>query len=250
MKGLGGDPLLLREAEIQSGRGETIADTARVLSRYVDGIMIRTFKQSDVKGLAEHGSIPVINGLTDLEHPCQILTDLYTVRERLSDWTKRKIAYLGDGNNVLNSWLLAAGKLGLHFSVATPKEYPAEAGIVKKAQALAAESGATLELGSDPKEAVHGAHVVYTDTWVSMGADKERKERLPHFQGFQVNHELLSGADPGAIVMHCLPAHRGEEITDEVMDGPQSVVFDQAENRLHVQKGILVELMANHQGKG
>ena len=251
MKELGGDALILREDEIQLGRGESIADTARVLSRYVDGVMIRTFKQSDVETLAKFAGIPVINGLTDLEHPCQVLADLYTVRERFPEWTKKvKIAYVGDGNNVANSWLLAAGKLGLHLSLATPKEYPPDADIVSRARALASESGATIEIGGDPKEAAAGAHVVYTDTWVSMGAEKERRERLPKFKGFQVNAELLSAADPQAIVMHCLPAHRGEEITDEVMDGPQSVVFDQAENRLHVQKAILAELMENQTKEG
>ncbi|MBI2882169.1 MAG: ornithine carbamoyltransferase [Candidatus Tectomicrobia bacterium] len=245
MRELGGDPLFLRQDEIQIGRGESLADTARVLSRFVDGVMIRTFRQSDVEALAKHGTIPVINGLTDLEHPCQVLTDLYTIRQKLPEWTKVKISYVGDGNNVANSWLLAAGKLGLRLSLATPREYPPDAGVVRRARALAAESGARLDLGDDPREAVRGARVVYTDTWVSMGAEKERQERLPRFRGFQVNRELLAGADPRAIVMHCLPAHRGEEITDEVMDGPQSVVFDQAENRLHVQKGILVELMGN-----
>ncbi|MFQ5911955.1 MAG: ornithine carbamoyltransferase [Nitrospinota bacterium] len=272
MAELGGDALMLRQDEIQLGRGETFADTARVLSRYVDGVMIRTFKQSDVEALAKFGGIPVINGLTDLEHPCQVLGDLYTIRNKFSvlevevdvlhtlrerfsvqkagqesslAWGKIKIAYVGDGNNLANSWLLAAGKLGLHLALATPREYPPDEGIVRRARELASESGANLEIGSDPKGAAQGAHVIYTDTWVSMGAEKERQERLSRFQGFQVNAELLAGADPKAIVMHCLPAHRGEEITDEVMDGPQSVVFDQAENRLHIQKGILVELMAS-----
>ncbi|MFQ5693853.1 MAG: ornithine carbamoyltransferase, partial [Nitrospinota bacterium] len=239
------DALMLRQDELQLGRGETVADTARVLSRYVNGIMIRTFRQSDVEALAEHGDVPVINGLTDREHPCQVLTDLYTIRQRFSDWTEVKTAFVGDGNNVANSWLLAAGKLGLSFALATPEAYPPDAGILKRARELAAASGGEIAVGHDPKEAVRGARVVYTDTWVSMGAEQERKERLPKFEGFQVNAGLLSAADPRAIVMHCLPAHRGEEITDEVMDGPQSVVFDQAENRLHVQKGLLATLLAD-----
>ncbi len=245
MAELGGEALMLREDEIQIGRGETLADTARVMSRYVNGILIRTFKQSDVEELAGHGSIPVINGLTDLEHPCQILTDIYTIRQKFDDWARCKIACVGDGNNVANSWLLAAGKLGLNFSLATPSAYPADPEITARAKKLAAESGAELHIGNDPREAVQGAHVIYTDTWVSMGAEAERRARLSKFEGFQVNARILRNADPKAIVMHCLPAHRGEEITDEVMDGAQSVVFDQAENRLHVQKGILSALMAD-----
>lgn len=246
MAELGGEALMLREDEIQIGRGETLADTARVMSRYVDGILIRTFKQSDVEELARHGSIPVINGLTDLEHPCQILTDIYTIRQKFADdWARCKIACVGDGNNVANSWLLAAGKLGLNFALATPPAYPADPEIIMRAKKLADESGAELHIGNDPREAVQGAHVIYTDTWVSMGAEAERRARLPKFEGFQVNVQLLRNAHPKAIVMHCLPAHRGEEITDEVMDGAQSVVFDQAENRLHVQKGILSALMAD-----
>ena len=250
MKELGGDSIILREDEIQIGRGETIADTARVLSRYVDGIMIRTFDPADVEGLAEFGTVPVINGLTDLEHPCQVLADLYTIRQRFPggrghEWTDCGIAYVGDGNNVANSWLLAAGKLGLRFSLAAPEAHPANPDIIRRARDLASASGAKIEIGNDPEEVVREAHVIYTDTWVSMGAEKERAARLSKFEGFQVNAGLLAAADPEAIVMHCLPAHRGEEITDEVMDGPQSVVFDQAENRLHVQKGILVELMAS-----
>ena len=255
MKELGGDSIILREDEIQIGRGETIADTARVLSRYVDGVMIRTFDPADVEGLARFGSIPVINGLTDLEHPCQVLTDLYTIRQRFPggrgpEWTDCGIAYVGDGNNVANSWLLAAGKLGLRFSLAAPRAHPANPDIIRRARDLASASGAKIRIGNDPEEAVREAHVIYTDTWFSMGAEKARPDRLSRFEGFQVNTGLLALADPEAIVMHCLPAHRGEEITDEVMDGPQSVVFDQAENRLHVQKGILVELMANDPEEG
>ncbi len=245
MKELGGDALILREDEIQIGRGETLADTARVMSRYVDGILIRTFKQSDVEALAQHGDIPIINGLTDTEHPCQILTDIYTIRQKNSDWAQCKITYIGDGNNVANSWLLAAGKLGLNFSMATPSTYAADSSIIKQARNLAEKSGADLQIGNDPLLAVQGACVIYTDTWVSMGEENKRQERLSKFKGFQVNTDLLRNADSKAIVMHCLPAHRGEEITDEVIDSTQSVVFDQAENRLHVQKGILAELMEN-----
>ncbi|OGP92283.1 MAG: ornithine carbamoyltransferase [Deltaproteobacteria bacterium RBG_16_54_18] len=241
---LGGHALSLNPQESQLGRGEPIADTARVLSRYVDGIMIRTFAHTRVEEMARFASIPVINGLSDLLHPCQILSDIFTITEKRGDnYRKLKVAYVGDGNNVANSWINGAVRLGFALSLACPPGYGPDAQILARAQA---EGGSRIILTHDPQEAVEQAHVINTDVWASMGQEKEQAKRRKAFQGYQVNADLLSRARPDCLVMHCLPAHRGEEITNEVLEGPQSVVFDQAENRLHVQKAILILLL----GKG
>jgi ornithine carbamoyltransferase len=237
---LGGYPLFLSSADIQLGRGETIADTARVLSRYLDGIMIRTFAQADVVELARHSTIPVINGLTDLLHPCQILSDLFTIYEIKNRFDGIKVAYVGDGNNVANSWINAAVRLPFRIDVSCPEGYDPDRAVVERA---IEETGDRFRLLRDPFVAVRDADVIYTDVWTSMGQEEEREERRKRFAPFQVNARLLE-ACPKGVVMHCLPAHRGEEITDEVIDGSRSVVFQQAENRLHAQKAILLRLMA------
>ena len=238
---LGGHALSLNPQESQLGRGEPIADTARVLARYVDGIMIRTFAHARVEEMARFASIPVINGLSDLLHPCQILSDIFTITEkRGDDYRGLKVAYVGDGNNVANSWINGAVRLGFQLSLACPPGYGPDAQILARAQA---EGGSRIILTHDPQEAVEQAHVINTDVWASMGQEKEQAKRRKAFQGYQVNADLLSRARPDCLVMHCLPAHRGEEITNEVLEGPQSVVFDQAENRLHVQKAILTLLL-------
>lgn len=243
---LGGNGLFLSANDLQIGRGEPIKDTARVLSRYLDGIMIRTFSHEGVEELARYASIPVINGLTDLMHPCQALTDIFTAYEYKQDLKGRKMAYIGDGNNMAHSLMHACAKIGMDIAVATPASYAPNARITAEAQADAKATGAAITLVTDPFEAAKDADVLYTDVWSSMGQEAEQMARSRIFIDYQINSELLSAAKPDAIVMHCLPAHRGEEITDEVMEGPQSVVFDQAENRLHVQKAIMVLLM----GKG
>ncbi len=241
---LGGQALFLGANDIQLHRGETIADTARVLSRYVHGIMARVFAHQDVLDLARHGSVPVINGLSDLLHPCQALADYFTLRERRGDLTGLRIAYVGDGNNVAHELMFGAVKLGMHFSIGCPAGYEPNPLIYKSAVRDADMLGSPLpEVTSDPLEAVAGADVVYTDVWTSMGQEKESKKRLADFQGFQVTPEMMAVAGPKAVFMHCLPAHRGEEVAADVIDGPQSVVFDEAENRLHVQKAVLVTLM-------
>jgi len=240
---LGGYSLFLSANDIQLGRGETVADTAKTLSRYIDGIMIRTFKQSDVETLAQYGTVPVINGLTDSHHPCQVLADLQTVKEKKGKLKGLKMAYLGDGNNVANSLLIGCAKVGMHITVATPEGYGCDPDAIKKAQEAAAETGAKVVITTDPMEAIKDADAVYTDTWVSMGMEGEKEKRVPIFMPYQVNDELFSKAKPDAIFMHCLPAYRGFEVTDSVIDGSHSVVFDQAENRLHAQKAVLVKLM-------
>jgi ornithine carbamoyltransferase len=231
---LGGHGLYLRADDLQLGRGETIRDTATVLSRYLDGIMIRTFAQSDVEELAEHADIPVINGLTDETHPCQALADMLTIRERLGRLKDVRVAYLGDGNNVCSSLMVAAARLGSSFVAATPPGYEPDA----RAVAVARETG-EVEVTHDPAEAVGGADVLYTDVWTSMGQEEERDRRLRDLGGYGITNELLAQAGDGAIVLHCLPAHYGEEITEEVLYGPQSAVWDQAENRLHAQKALM-----------
>lgn len=241
---LGGYPLFLSANDIQLGRGESIYDTAQVLSRYIDGIMIRTFKQSDVEDLVNYGSIPIINGLTDLMHPCQILTDLFTVYEHKGTLEGLKLAYIGDGNNVANSLLHGCAKVGMHIAVGTPKGFECDAGIIEEAKDAAKISGSEILLTEDPEEAIAGADVVYTDTWVSMGQEAEKEQRIKIFMPYQVNADLFSKAKEDAIFLHCLPAYRGYEVTEEIIDGPQSVVFDEAENRLHVQKAIMALLMA------
>jgi ornithine carbamoyltransferase len=240
---LGGYSMFLSANDIQLGRGETVSDTAKTLSRYIDGIMIRTYKQSDVEELAAFGTIPIINGLTDSQHPCQILADLQTVKEYKGSLKGLKLAYTGDGNNVANSLLIGCAKVGMDISVATPEGYECDMKSVEIAKKAALESGAKINIGYDPYEAVNNADVVYTDTWVSMGMESEKEKRIETFMPYQVNKELMSKAKPDAIFMHCLPAYRGYEVTAEVIDGPQSVVFDEAENRLHAQKAVLVKLM-------
>jgi ornithine carbamoyltransferase len=240
---LGGHALFLSSQDIQLGRGESVEDTARVLSRYLDGIMIRTFAHRDVEDLARIGSIPVINGLTDRMHPCQALADLMTIREHKGSLKGLKLAYLGDGNNVANSLLHACAKAGMHIAVASPEGYDCDSICVDEAVACAGQTGGSVLLTRDPVEAVRHADVVYTDTWVSMGQEAEKADRIRIFMPFQVNEELMAHADEQAIFLHCLPAYRGYEVTEGVIDGPQSVIFDEAENRLHAQKAVLVKLM-------
>jgi ornithine carbamoyltransferase len=232
---LGGYGLYLRADDLQLGRGETIRDTATVLSRYLDAILIRTFAQSDVEELAEHAEMPVINGLTDETHPCQALADMLTIRERLGRLEGVRVAYLGDGNNVCASLMVAASRLGSSFVAATPAGYEPD----ERAVAVARSSGGEVEVVNDPAEAVRGADVLYTDVWTSMGQEEERERRLRDLAGFGITQELLSQAGNGAIVLHCLPAHYGEEISENVLYGPQSAVWDQAENRLHAQKALM-----------
>ncbi|MBS3983352.1 MAG: ornithine carbamoyltransferase [Dethiobacter sp.] len=240
---LGGYALFLSATDLQIGRGEPVKDTARVLSRYLDGIMIRTFDHREAEELAAYADIPVINGLTDLLHPCQAMADLLTILEHKGKLAGLKLAYLGDGNNVAHSLLLACSKLGLNVAVASPKGYEMQPAIVAKAKDSAVASGANIMLTTDPLEAVAGADILYTDVWASMGQEAEHQLRLQAFQHYQLNQELLEKAADNAMVLHCLPAHRGEEISDEVIEGRQSRVFDQAENRLHVQKAIMAKLI-------
>ncbi|MGM0471966.1 MAG: ornithine carbamoyltransferase [Bacillota bacterium] len=246
---LGGHALFLSSNDIQLGRGESVSDTAKTLSRYVDGIMIRTYDHQDVEELAQAGSIPVINGLTDLLHPCQVLADLYTIYEKLSKLAGQKLTYIGDGNNMAHSLLLGATKVGMDISMAIPENYRPDEEIVQLANQQAEESGSQVEIISDPLTAAQGAHAVYTDVWASMGDEDERGARLKAFKNYQVNQELMTAANEEAIFLHCLPAYRGQEVTADVIDGPQSVVFDEAENRMHVQKAIMVELMADEEAK-
>jgi ornithine carbamoyltransferase len=233
---LGGLAIYLNSRDTQLGRGESIADTARIASRYLDAVMIRTFSQESVEEFARHATIPIINGLTDLMHPCQIVSDLFTLVEKKGGYEGLRIAYVGDGNNVANSWIDAAAKLPFRLALACPKGYDPDARILERGKKKAPK-GVTLY--RDPVQAVKNADVVYTDVWASMGQEAEQEARARIFEGYQVNRALMKNARPDAIVMHCLPAHRGEEISAEVLDGPQSVVWDEAENRLHVQKAIL-----------
>ena len=241
---LGGHALNLSTSDIQLGRGETIADTARTLSRMVDGIMIRTFDQADLEGLAEYGSVPVINGLTDLYHPVQALADILTLYEYKHTFAGLKVAFVGDGNNVAHSLMIICAKLGINIFVASPAGFEPLESVVKIAQEAAQLTGSKVVITNDPKEAVQGADAVYTDVWASMGQESQFEEKSKHFLSYQVNQELMNYAKGDAIFLHCLPAHRGEEVTADVIDGPQSVVFDEAENRLHVQKAVMVKLMA------
>ena len=240
---LGGQALFLSPNDLQIGRGEPIADTARTLSRYLDGILIRTFAQATVEELARAASIPVINGLTDLHHPCQALADLLTIQEKKKKLKGLTLAYIGDGNNVANSLIQACVKVGMHFAIACPRGYELDAAILRTAKAEGRNTGASVIVTDDPSRAVRNADVVYTDVWASMGQEAEQAKRLKAFRGYQVDDKLVKAARRGTIVMHCLPAHRGEEITAAVIDGPQSVIFDQAENRLHVQKAVLDMLL-------
>ncbi|HHZ14178.1 MAG TPA: ornithine carbamoyltransferase [Clostridiales bacterium] len=240
---LGGYGLFLNSSDIQLGRGETIEDTAKVLSRYLDGIMIRTYAQEDVEELARYSTIPVINGLTDMFHPCQILADLMTIYETKGQLKGLKLAYVGDGNNVAHSLLIGCTKVGMNISIACPTGYEPHKNVIDWAIGNSKSSGSLVNITSQPKEAVWDADIVYTDVWTSMGQEKESNERLKAFAPYQVNQSLFSLAKPDAIFLHCLPAHRGEEVTSEVIDGPQSLVFEEAENRLHVQKAVMVSLM-------
>ena len=235
---LGGHGLFLSSSDMQLGRGETIADTANVLSRYVHGIMIRTFAHTDVEELAEHASVPVINGLTDLLHPCQILADLFTMQEEFGGWQDKIVAWVGDGNNMANSWLNAAALLGFELRLACPEGYEPDHEIFERAKTTA-----TVSIFEDPDEAVKDAHVITTDVWASMGQESDAESRRLAFKGYTVDSELMALAADDAIFLHCLPAHRGEEVAAEVIDGPQSRVMDQAENRMHVQKALVAKLM-------
>lgn len=240
---LGGMGLFLSSKDLQIGRGEPIKDTARVLSRYVDGIMIRTFSHDVVTELAHYATIPVINALTDLQHPCQALADIFTVMEHKGGLKGVKMAYIGDCNNMANSLMHACAKVGMDITIASPKEYPPNENLVAEALADAELTGSKITIVTDPLEAAKDADVLYTDVWASMGQEAEQEARAKVFACYQINDEMLKVANPEAIILHCLPAHRGEEITDEAMEGEQSVVFDQAENRLHVQKAIMALLM-------
>ena len=240
MTQLGGHALYLAAGDLQLGRGETLKDTATVLSRYVDGIMIRTFDQADVEELATHASIPVINGLTDISHPCQALADVMTIRERLGRIEGVRVAYLGDGNNVCASLMVACAKLGAPFVAASPEGYE----VWPEAVELARETGGEVELTTDARAAAEGADVLYTDVWTSMGQEEERERRLRDLAGFGIDAELVGLANDDAIVLHCLPAHYGEEITEDVLYGPRSAVWDEAENRLHAQKALLARVIS------
>ena len=240
---LGGQPIYLGKDEVQLGVREPIADVARNLERWVDLIVLRTFAHERVLELARYAGIPVINALSDHEHPCQALADMLTLREHLGRLEGATLAYVGDGNNVAHSLLYAAAALGLHLRMATPPGYEPELGVVTRATALAAGSGASIALTNDPAEAVAGAQAVYTDTWTSMGSEHDHARRLVAFADFQVDEALMALAKPGAVFMHCLPAHRGEEVAAAVIDGPRSLVFDQAENRLHAQKALMTLLV-------
>ena len=242
---LGGMALFLSSNDLQIGRGEPVKDTARVLSRYLDGIMIRTFSHLEVEELAEYASIPVINALTDLLHPCQAMADIFTAIEHKGELKGRKLCYIGDGNNMVNSLLHICTKVGMDISVATPPNYAPDATIVEQAAAVAKTSGSKISILDDPFAAAKDADVLYTDVWASMGKEGEQAIRKQAFAGFQINSAIMQAAKKDAIVMHCLPAHRGEEITDDVIEGPNSVVFDEAENRLHVQKAIMALLMSD-----
>lgn len=240
---LGGRAINILPAELGVGNRESLKDVASTLSRYVDGIMIRTHEHKEIVDFARHASVPVINGLTNLLHPCQALADIFTVKEYKPELKDIKFAYVGDGNNVLHSLMFAASKLGFYLSIACPKEYGPHPDIIRMSKEESNYSRAKIEIASDPKLAADGADVIYTDVWVSMGQEVNSKEKKKKFEGFQVNKDLVKLAKKDCLVMHCLPAHRGEEISEDVLDGENSVVFEQAENRLHVQKAILVKLL-------
>jgi len=244
MTQLGGNALFLSAGDLQLGRGETVADTARVLSRYVDGIMARTYAHKDVLDLAQYATVPVINGLTDFNHPCQAMTDIFTVLEKKKKFKGLKFVYVGDGNNMVHSLLSACSTVGMDIVVATPPGYEPKKEVVEQSKKIAHKKKSVVQVVNDPVVAVKDADVVYTDVWASMGQEAEHAKRLIAFKDYQLNSSLLKHAKKDHLVMHCLPAHRGEEITNEVVDGKNSIVFDQAENRLHVQKAILALLMS------
>lgn len=241
---LGGQGLFLSSNDLQIGRGETIWDTAQTLSRYLDGIMIRTFAHRKVVELARGATVPVINGLTDLSHPCQALADFQTIYEKRGKLEGLKIAYIGDGNNMVHSLMMGSAKMGMHMSIATPVGYEPDEDIVQQTMANAAETGSRIVVCHDPKEAIADADIIYTDVWASMGQEAEQKEREIAFANYQVNDELVKYAKKDFQFMHCLPAHRGEEVTESIIDGEQSIIFDQAENRLHAQKAIMAAIMS------
>jgi ornithine carbamoyltransferase len=249
MAQLGGRAIYLAPGDIKLGEREGAKDVARNLERWVDGIMARTFSHRTVEELARHSAVPVINGLSDLTHPCQVLSDLFTLREKYGKLRGLKVAYIGDGNNVCHSWLYGAAKTGIDFVAACPKGYGPRPDVLAFARREAKVCGGRITLTHDPKGAAKGADVLYTDVWTSMGQEAESAGRRRAFRRFQVNAGLLKLAKPDAAVMHCLPAHRGEEITDEVLDGPQSIVYDQAENRLHLQKAVLVTLLGGREAR-
>ena len=242
---LGGNTTFLTEREIQIGRGESIADTAKVLSRYLDAILIRTFQHQRIIEFSKNATIPVINGLTDLLHPCQIISDIFTIVEKKKFTKGLNLAYIGDGsNNIAHSWLLAAGKIGINLKIVTPPPYQPDTEILELArQNIRKNKAGTIEITKDPVTAIRDADVIYTDVWISMGQENERKERLDHFKSYQINNSLIKAAKPDVLLMHCLPAHPGEEVTKELLYGPQSIIFDQAENRLHTQKALLIHLI-------
>ena len=242
---LGGKALFLDYKDLQWERGETLSDSAKVLSLYLDGIVIRTYSHEEVEGLTKAADVPVINGLSDLLHPCQVLTDIFTIQEHVDDVKKIKIVYLGDGNNVANSWINGAARIGLDLRIVCPENYLPDSNILKIAREETTKTGGKIELCHDPKDGVSGADVIYTDTWVSMGQEEEAVKKKEAFKAFQLNSDLVKKSGKNPLIMHCLPAHRGEEITSEVMDGPQSIIYKQAENRLHVQKAILEYLLGN-----
>lgn len=244
MNDLGGHPLFLSSDDLQIGRGEPICDTARVLSRYLDCIMIRTYSQEEVESLSKHSTIPIINGLTDLEHPCQVLADLMTIREYKNSFDNLKVCYIGDGNNMAHSLMIGCLKVGMDFSMACPKEYLPLNEYIKYSEELSKDNGTKFKLTNSPKEAAIDADIVITDVWASMGQEQEAKKRQEVFKGYTVDLNLMNIAKDDAIVLHCLPAHRGEEISSEVLDRYSPSIFDEAENRLHVQKAILVKLMS------
>ncbi len=249
MRQLGGDSIYLSAQEVQLGVRESVGDVAHNLERWLDGIVVRTFRHEVAEELARCSSIPVINGLTDLVHPCQVLSDMLTVLEKRGRLEGIRIGYVGDGNNLANSWLLGAALMGMELTIACPKGYEPDRAILRTAKEKAKETGAKITVTHTPKKAAKNADVLYTDVWTSMGKEKEGARRRVAFKGFQVNSALVAAAGKDVLVMHCLPAHRGEEITDEVLDGPHSIVFDQAENRLHAQKVLLEALLGGQKGK-
>ena len=242
---MGGTSFFVDQTRTRLDERETLSDISRNLERWVDGVVLRTFDHATVVGVAQHAGIPVINGLSDLEHPCQALADFFTLEEKLGDLAKVRLAYVGDGNNVAHSLMLVAASVGSHVRIATPPHYEPAKDVVNFARNRARQTGASVELFNDSVEAVAGANAIYTDVWASMGQESEAETRRATFAPYQVNRELMARAAPGALFLHCLPAHRGLEVTDEVIDSPQSIVFDQAENRLHVQKAILLLLLGN-----
>jgi ornithine carbamoyltransferase len=243
MTQLGGHTIYLGPDDIKLGVREATKDVASVLSRYVDGIVARTFSHKDILELAMHATVPIINGLSDLVHPCQAMADVYTIKEKLGRLKGVRLTFVGDGNNVLNSLLQCSSKVGVDVSVATPKGYEPKKEIIEEARVDGNKSGSSISFMNDPYKAVKDADIIYTDVWTSMGQEKEQKKRRKIFKGFQVNRKLVSCAKKDCLIMHCLPAHRGEEITDEILDGPNSIVIDEAENRMHVQKAILIKLL-------